>query len=200
MGKWDLFLYLYIWWAFHFVLCVHLYPLTVRGPYFHDRQHACISWSSESVTLPKSICDIRMPSVPMKGIWKLCVLSHFSRVWLFVTPWTVACQAPLSMGFPRQEYWSELAVPSPWDLPYPGIEPVSFMSLALCCHSNQSASPAPSTPPSFLLWQCAYHSPRAHHPASGTITLWPCQFISASIHCFLSPDSYEASPPNHPFI
>ena len=36
-----------------------------------------------------------------------CMLSHFSRVWLFMTPWTVACQAPLSMGFSGQEYWSE---------------------------------------------------------------------------------------------
>ena len=43
----------------------------------------------------------------------------------FVTPWTVTCQAPLSMGFSRQEYWSGLSFPSPGDLPDPGIEPVS---------------------------------------------------------------------------
>ena len=42
-----------------------------------------------------------------------------------VTLWTVAYQAPLSMGFPRQEYWSRLSVPSPGDLPDPGIEPGS---------------------------------------------------------------------------
>ena len=42
-----------------------------------------------------------------------------------VTPWTVACQAPLSMGFSRQEYWSGLPFPSPGDLPDPGIEPAS---------------------------------------------------------------------------
>ena len=42
-----------------------------------------------------------------------------------MTPWTVAHQAPLSMGFPRQEYWSGLPFPSPRDLPDPGIEPVS---------------------------------------------------------------------------
>ena len=41
------------------------------------------------------------------------------------TPWTVACQAPLSMGFPRQEYWNGLPFPSPEDLPDPGIEPAS---------------------------------------------------------------------------
>ena len=42
-----------------------------------------------------------------------------------VTAWTIACQAPLSMGFPRQEYWSLLPFPSPRDLPDPGIEPAS---------------------------------------------------------------------------
>ena len=43
----------------------------------------------------------------------------------FVAPWTVAHQAPLSMGFPRQEYWSGLPLPSPGDLPNPGTEPES---------------------------------------------------------------------------
>ena len=41
----------------------------------------------------------------------------------FCDPWTVACQTPLSMGFFRQEYWSELPFPSPGDLPDPGMEP-----------------------------------------------------------------------------
>ena len=49
----------------------------------------------------------------------------------FVTPWTVACQAPLPIGFPRQEYWSEFPFPSPGDLPNPGIEPVFSMSPAM---------------------------------------------------------------------
>ena len=44
---------------------------------------------------------------------------------LFATPWTVACQAPLSMEFSRQEYWSEYPFPSPGDLPNPGIKPRS---------------------------------------------------------------------------
>ena len=48
-----------------------------------------------------------------------------SRVRLFATPWTVAYQAPLSMGFSRQECWSGLPFPSPGDLPDPGIEPGS---------------------------------------------------------------------------
>ena len=53
------------------------------------------------------------------------VQSRFSHVQLFATPWTVACQAPLSMGFSRQEYWSELPFPPPGDLPDPEIKPVS---------------------------------------------------------------------------
>ena len=59
------------------------------------------------------------------------MLSHFSHVQLFVTPWTVACQAPLSMGFSKQEYWSGLPCPPPGDLPNPGTEPESLMSPAL---------------------------------------------------------------------
>ena len=55
----------------------------------------------------------------------VCALSHFSRILLFATPWTVAPQAPLSMGFSRQEYWSGLPCPPPGDLPNPGIEPTS---------------------------------------------------------------------------
>ena len=53
------------------------------------------------------------------------VCSVLSRVRLFVTPWTIACQAPLSMRFPRQEHWSGLPFPPPGDLPDPGIEPKS---------------------------------------------------------------------------
>ena len=55
----------------------------------------------------------------------------FSRVQLFVTLWTVALQAPLSMGFSRQEYWSGLPCRPPGDLPNPGIEPMSLTSSAL---------------------------------------------------------------------
>ena len=54
-----------------------------------------------------------------------CILSHFSHVWLFVTPWTVGQQAPLSKRFSRQEYRSVLPCPSPEDLPNPGIKPAS---------------------------------------------------------------------------
>ena len=58
------------------------------------------------------------------------VLSRFSCVQLFTILWTVACQASLSMGFSRQEYWSGLPCPPPEDLSSPGIKPVSLMSPA----------------------------------------------------------------------
>ena len=60
-----------------------------------------------------------------------CVLSPFSHVQLFATLWTAAHQAPLSMGFSRQEYWSGLPCPPLGDLPNPRIEPASPMSPAL---------------------------------------------------------------------
>ena len=54
------------------------------------------------------------------------MLSHFNHVRLFATLWTVACEAPLSVGFSRQEYWSELPCPPPGDLLDPGIKPMSL--------------------------------------------------------------------------
>ena len=53
------------------------------------------------------------------------VLSRFSHVRLLVTPWTIACQIPLSMRFSRQEYWSGLLCPPTGDLSDEGIEPAS---------------------------------------------------------------------------
>ena len=60
-----------------------------------------------------------------------CELSHYSRVQLFATLWTAAHQAPLSMGFSRQENWSGLPCPPPEDVPDPEIEPAPLMSLVL---------------------------------------------------------------------
>ena len=61
----------------------------------------------------------------------VCMLSHFSCVYLFATLWTIAYQVPLSMGFSRHEYWSGLLCPPLRDLPDPRIEPASLKSLAL---------------------------------------------------------------------
>ena len=65
-------------------------------------------------------------------------MKSLSRVQLFATPWTVAYQAPLSMGFSRHEYWSGVPFPSPGDLPDPGIEPRS---------ATLQADTLPSEPP-----------------------------------------------------
>ena len=63
-------------------------------------------------------------------IWiKVCY--SLSPVRLFATPWTAACQASLSMGFSRQEYWRGLPCPPPGNLPHPGMEPRSPASPAL---------------------------------------------------------------------
>ena len=62
-----------------------------------------------------------------------CMPNHLSRVRLFVTPWTVAHQTPLVVGFSRQEYWSGLPCPPPGGLPDPGIEPKSLMFPAPAC-------------------------------------------------------------------
>ena len=59
------------------------------------------------------------------------MVESLSCVWLFATPWSVALQAPLPMGFPRQEYWSGLPFPPPGDLPHSEIKPTSLVSPAL---------------------------------------------------------------------
>ena len=58
--------------------------------------------------MPKfGVFMLLLTEMPGDGvIYGACILSHFSRVWLFVTLWTIACQAALSVGFSRQEYWS----------------------------------------------------------------------------------------------
>ena len=64
----------------------------------------------------------------------MCSLSH---VWLIMTPWTVAWQPLLSMGFPRHEYWNGLSFPSPGDLPNSGIEPASPALASGCFMTEQ---------------------------------------------------------------
>ena len=72
--------------------------------------------------------SLRIGLVSEKDVY---VVSHFSHVQLYVTLWTGAPWAPLSMGFSRQEYWSKLPCPPPRDFPHPGIKPTSLMSPAL---------------------------------------------------------------------
>ena len=72
------------------------------------------------------------PPVQLRFICQCHICTHYlhlvqslSRVLLFLTLWTVACQAPLSLGLSKQEHWSGFSFPSPGDPPNPGIEPVS---------------------------------------------------------------------------
>ena len=76
------------------------------------------------------------------------------------TPWAVALQAPLSMGFPRQEYWSGLSFPLPGDLPDPGIEPVSPSSPALAGEFFTTETPEKPKTHCFVL----YYIPQAASP------------------------------------
>ena len=77
------------------------------------------------------------------SLWKWMCYSLI-HVWLFVTPWTVTCQAPLSMEFSRQEYWRGLPFPSPGDRPNPGIEPRSPILQADSLPSEPPGKPLPS--------------------------------------------------------
>ena len=94
--------------------------------------------SLKSVALPG--CSLNASScvpavVPhyctFQGTVSMCVLTRLSRGGRFAVPWTVAHQAPLSMGFSRQESWSGFPCPTPGDLLHPGIEPRSLVSFAL---------------------------------------------------------------------
>ena len=75
-------------------------------------------------------------------IWNSCRLVHcvcvcvFSCVWLFEAQWIIAHQAPLSLGFPRQEYWSRLPFPPSGDLPDPGIQPCQQANSSLLSHQH----------------------------------------------------------------
>ena len=81
-----------------------------------------LKWLSSSSSSSKSLGYPR---------WCTCVLSLYGRVWLFATPWTVASQDPLSMGFSRQGYWSGLPCPPPGHLPGPWVKLASVMLPAL---------------------------------------------------------------------
>ena len=79
------------------------------------------------------------------GILLLLLLTHFSHVWLCVTSWTAAYQAPLSMGFPRQEYWSGVPLPSPRY----GYAAAAAQLLQLCptlCDPIDSSPPGSAVP------------------------------------------------------
>ena len=94
--------------------------------------NSCVSLENTFYTLIEYLCSLFM----------LLLFSCSTKcVWVFATPWTVTCQAPLSMGFSRQEYWSGLPCPSPGDLPDPGIKPGSPTLQADSLHLSHQGSP-----------------------------------------------------------
>ena len=101
-----------------------------------------------------------------------CLISYFivlvqslSHVGLFPTPWTVACQAPLSMGFSSQECWRGLPFPSPGDLPRPGSKPSSPALAGDSLALSHLRSPAKFTQFHILFWP--------HRVGCGTLIPWP---------------------------
>ena len=106
-----------------------------------QQTHILSFWEGQSewYTLETSICFI--PSVSITHCALRTGMLYLSTVLLFATLWIVARQAPLSMGFSRQEHWSGWPFPSPGDLPNPGIKPVSPLSLALACGFFASEPP-----------------------------------------------------------
>ena len=105
-----------------------------------DSDHIPFKTTSNSIHCPQRqlSCSCHEMQCTLVGVhtrarvrvW-VCVPSCFSGVWLFAAPWTIAHQAPLSMGFSREDPWSGLPCLPPGDLPNPGIQPVSLISPAL---------------------------------------------------------------------
>ena len=95
-----------------------------------------------------------------------CMLSP-SVMSLFATTWSVACQAPLSMGFSRREYWSGLPFPPPGELPNPGVESVFPMSPAIGMQALHHSRPLGS--PKQYVTSLIYHFKTCSHYISGMI-------------------------------
>ena len=86
----------------------------------------------------------RMTCFPVRA------LSCFSHVWLFANLWTIVCQAPLSMGSSRQEYWTGLPFPPPEDLPDPGIKLTFHACLVSPALAGEFFTTSPPGKPPFL--------------------------------------------------
>ena len=101
-------------------------PFSFTPPFSSHTQLISSSYFDlKRVVLKREYPHLSITSLPTYlDMFHVSFTSH-SVVWLFATPWTVAHQAPLSMGFLIQEHWSELQFPSPGHLPNPGIEPGS---------------------------------------------------------------------------
>ena len=117
------------------MICHNILPLTeAKANPLKKKYWKALWW--RKISFPLFFLVLYWESYNMRQINSMhsCVyawLSHFSHVWPFATLWTIALQAPLSMTFSRQEYWSGLPCPSSAYLPDSAIEPSSLMSPAL---------------------------------------------------------------------
>ena len=146
-------------------------------------------FTAQNIVTGGAISTSYFSQVQMGGLlYCLCMLSCFSHVRLFATLWTVAHQAPLSLVFSRQEYWSRLPCPPPGNLPDPEIEPMFPGSPALQKDSLPTESPGK---PAVLLilwqtdpfpvfkpiWEHGMHSklhPRDCKPKENIYSIIPC--------------------------
>ena len=112
------------------LVCVYAHTHTPQLGFFHVL--AIVNSAAVNIEVHVSFFKLKFSSflVVCPGVELLVHAQLLSHVWFFGTPWTVAFQAPLSVGFFRQEYWSWLAFPPPGYLPDPGVEPVSIASPA----------------------------------------------------------------------
>ena len=109
-----------------------------------------------------------------------CMLSCFCCVWFFATLWTVTCQAPLSMGFSRQEYWRGLPFLPPGDFANLGIKPESLLSPAL---AGRFFTPGATFPGN--LWH-SWHSLACSSitPTSAFVVTWHSPWLSLHVAIF----------------
>ena len=163
------------------------------NPWSGKIPHAKMQLSPWATTIEPVPCSPRMATIKLTCsiYWnppsRVCtILSCFSWVWLCAIPWTVDPQAPLSVGFSRQEYWSGLPFPSPGDLPNSRIEPVSLTSnlhwlvgslppapprTPCCTRETTSEKPAPCTggQPRFPPLDKAHAAAKTQHSRKNTI-------------------------------
>ena len=134
---------------------------------------------------------------------------HTCCVWLFVTPWTVALQSPLSMGFSQQEYWRGLPCPPPADLPIRGIEPVSLMShigRQVLYHERHLGSPAGGeqrAKEASSVFTAARFTHSSHYHLSSTsirsaVALDFCRSRKLTVYCACKGSRLHAPYENHP--
>ena len=116
------------WWIFHSFF--HELNCLLEIPCKRKAMNE-VTLLSQIVWITKSEATVKFSLTQDGQVWGCMHAQSLSGVWLSATRWTVACQAPLSMGFPRQEYWDGLPFASPGNLPNPGIKPTSLVSPAL---------------------------------------------------------------------